>query len=201
MEALWTEYYKEANPVKRRHMLEKAIQDEGETEENKIRKEIYAVRYAKSSQVDKKIPADSFLALWMMMEYNKNVGGGLFGMDIKRAQKEIRKHLKDAHIQEFLDKGGEYERLMKEELCHMVRVYMNLSLTDHSYGSTLFGLMKMGSDNLNDKLREDVRAIARDLPARVDMKEELSPVTEAIARVYEEFYPFEGGLGGERALF
>ena len=195
MEAVWQkEYYKEPHPVKRRRLLEMGIQEEGETPENLVRRELYGVRYAKPSDVDKKVPADSFLALWMALEYNKEVGGGLFGYDIRRAQKEIRKKLDDARIREYIDKGGDYERLMREELCHMVRVYMNLSLTDRSYGSTLFGLMKMGEDNLKDKLREDVRSIAFFLPKKVQLEEEMAPIGKAIETVYEEFFPLEGGL-------
>lgn len=192
--ALRKEYYKEANPVKRKHLLELLVQEEGETEENRIRRELYGVRYAKPSQVDKNVPADSFLALWMAMEYNKNVGGGLFGLDIKRAQKEIRKHLTQTGITKYLARGGEEERLLKEELCHMVRVYMSLSMSDRSYGTTLFGLMKMDDDHLKDKLREDMRAVARDLPLKIRMEQELSPIGEAIEAVYEEFFPFEGGF-------
>ncbi len=79
----------------------------------------------------------------------------------------------------------------------MVRVYMSLSLSDRSYGTTMFGLMKMGDDNLKDKLREDVSSMATYLPRRLKLEEELAPITRAIADTYEEFFPFEGGLSLE----
>ena len=187
-------YYAEADPVKRKIIFEKILEEEGDTSDNQIRKELFAVRYAKASQTKKEIPADGYLALWMALEYNVGVGGGLFGLDIRRAQKEIRRHLEGLKIAHYLGLGGDYERLQKEELCHMVRSYMTLCKTDRSYNSTLFGLMKIGSDNADSKLKEDIRAVATFLPQRLHMEEELAPITEAARIVYEEFFPYEGGL-------
>ena len=190
---LIADYYRETNPVKRRRILEKAIAEGEDTEENRIRKELYDVRYSGTSEVSRDTPADGYLGLWMLLEYNKNTGTGLFS-SVKRPRREIRKRLDALKIQEYIQKGELYESLVRAELSHMVRTYLSLCKTDRSYSSGVLGLLPLGDERVEGKMRADVREIARELPKTLGLEEELAPITRAIEEVYEEFFPYEGGV-------
>ena len=43
------QYYREKDPAKRRELLEQAIAQEGNTEENQVRKEVWDARYGMES--------------------------------------------------------------------------------------------------------------------------------------------------------
>ena len=188
------QYYKETDPLKRKRLLDMAIEEGSEPEANAIRKELYDIRYAGKSEMNKNMPADGYLGLWMMMEYNRSVGSGLFGLDTRRAAREIRKILANLKFQEYQDKGGLYAELHYKEVCHMVRTYMTLSKSDRNYNSTIFGMMKMSDERSSDKLKNDVINMAVGLPEKIGMVQELEIVTRAAREVYEEFFPLEGGF-------
>ena len=188
------QYYKQTDPLKRKRLLDMAIEEGSEPEANAIRKELYDVRYAGKSEMNKNMPADGYLGLWMMMEYNRSVGSGLFGLDTRRAAREIRKILANLKFQEYQDKGGLYAELHYKEVCHMVRTYMTLSKSDRNYNSTIFGMMKMSDERSSDKLKNDVINMAVGLPEKIGMVQELEIVTRAAREVYEEFFPLEGGF-------
>jgi hypothetical protein len=182
-------YYQEMEPIKRKKLLKLIAEEEGSQEEKAIRQELFDVRYAGRSQANRDMPADGFLGLWMMMEYNCSAGPGLFGMNIKKARKEVGRGLEKLKIREYYEKGGLYRELLDRELQHMVRTYMNLCKTDRTYNSTLFGLMKMKEEQSAGKLKNDVNAIITRFPRDLQMEEELKPVIDAAKTVYEEFFP------------
>ncbi len=192
--ALIADYYREIHPVKRANILARMIEEEGSSEENRIRQELYDVRYSKKSGSNANVPADGLLGLWMALEYNRDVGKGLFGGGKKRAVKDIRKKLSEIRIMDYIGKGGLYEELARKELAHMVRSYMMLCKTDKSYSSGIFGLVHMGEESVENKIRADIRTIALEVPAVLGLEEDLEPVTRAAREAYEEFFPYEGGL-------
>ena len=193
---LVAQYYREEDPKKRRRILEQSIAGGEQPEENAIRKELYEVRYGQSSNAAKDAPADGYLGLWMLLEYNRGVGTGLFGGGIKRACKEIGRRLQALRFEEYQSRGGLYADLHYQEVCHMVRSYMKLCQTDHTYNSTILGMLQMSEENRKNKLRNDIREVALELPRTLGMEDELALLTRAAREVYEEFYPFEGGLDG-----
>ena len=127
-------------------------------------------------------------------EYNRNTGRGFFGADMRRAVKEIRGHLERLKFKEYQEKGGLESELFYKEVCHMVRIYIDLCATDHSYNSTIFGMFRMGADQSKNKIMADVRDVAVRVPETLELQEELAIVTKAAAEVYEEAFPYEGGL-------
>ena len=188
------QYYKETDPLKRKRLLDMAIEEGTEPEANEIRKEIYQVRYANKSEMNKDVPADGYLGLWMLMEYNRTTGSGFFGGGTRRAAKEIRKILDNLKFQEYQDKGGLYAELHYQEVCHMIRTYMALSKSDRNYNSTIFGMMKMSDERSSDKLKNDVANLMLTLPEKLGLEKELEIVVRAAREVYEEFFPLEGGF-------
>ena len=184
-------YYREKEPMERLKLLEQSIAAEEDPEGNKIRKELWEIRYSDKSEAGD-TRADGYLGLWMTMEFNRNSGSRFFGT--RSAKKEIGKYLTKLKFQEIQEKGGLYEELLYRECCHMVLVYMDLCQTDKSYNTTLCGLIHIKEDSAKSKLQRDIRETAVDLPGTHGMESELGIITRAAREIYRQFYPNEGNI-------
>ena len=184
-------YYREKEPMERLKLLEQSIVAEEDPEGNKIRKELWEIRYSDKSEAGD-TRADGYLGLWMTMEFNRNSGSRFFGT--RSAKKEIGKYLTKLKFQEIQEKGGLYEELLYRECCHMVLVYMDLCQTDKSYNTTLCGLIHIKEDSAKSKLQRDIRETAVDLPGTLGMDSELGIITRAAREIYRQYYPNEGNI-------
>lgn len=186
------QYYREHDPLKRKQLLDASIAQGEEPENNEIRKKIWELRYKDKAETGGDARADGFLALWMILEFNRNAGNKFFGA--RGAKKDIEKQLKKLHFQEFAN-GGEWEReLLYRECCHLVKTYMELCESDKSYTSMLCGIMSMSDDKAKAKLQKDMYETAIILPASLGMEKELELVVRAAKEMYELHFPGEGGL-------
>lgn len=186
------QYYKEHEPMKRRALLEQAMQSGEDAEANAVRKELWDIRYAGSSELGQDTRADGFLALWMAMEFNRDAGNKMFAW--KGARKELNKKLEALKFRELQAKGALHKELLYRECCHMVRTYMELCEKDRSYNTMLCGLMTISSEKAREKIKKDIQETAILLPPAIKMEEELGMITAAAREVYEEAFPGEGGL-------
>ena len=184
-------YYREKEPMERLKLLEQSLAAEEDPEGNKIRKELWEIRYSDKSEAGD-TRADGYLGLWMTMEFNRNSGSRFFGT--RSAKKEIGKYLTKLKFQEIQEKGGLYEELLYRECCHMVLVYMDLCQTDKSYNTTLCGLIHIKEDSAKSKLQRDIRETAVDLPGTLGMESELGIITRAAREIYRQYYPNEGNI-------
>ena len=184
-------YYREKDPMERLKLLEQSIAAEEDPEGNKIRKELWEIRYSDKSEAGD-TRADGYLGLWMTMEFNRNSGSRFFGT--RSAKKEIGKYLTKLKFQEIQEKGGLYQELLYRECCHMVLVYMDLCQTDKSYNTTLCGLIHIKEDSAKSKLQRDIRETAVDLPGTLGMESELGIITRAAREIYRQYYPNEGNI-------
>lgn len=183
-------YYREPEPMKRKALLDQSIQAGEEPEENRIRQELWDIRYSGKSQVDAASRADGYLAMWMCMEFNRDAGSKLFGN--KNTVKEIRKHLDKLKFQEFAERSEKHRELLYRECCHLVKTYIDLCGEDRSYNSTLFGIMTMKKESAEYKLKRDIYETAVRLPKIVEMEKELELITKAAREMYELRFPGEG---------
>jgi len=177
--------------MERLKLLEQSIAAGEEPEENKIRKELWDIRYSDKSETGD-TRADGYLGLWMTMEFNRNSASRFFGT--RSAKKEIGKYLKKLKFQELQEKGGLYEELLYRECCHLVLVYMDLCQTDKSYNTTIFGLIHIKEDSAKAKVQRDIRETAVELPANLGMEAELGIITRAAREIYRQYYPNEGSI-------
>ncbi len=184
-------YYREKEPMERLKLLEQSIAAEEDPEGNKIRKELWEIRYSDKSEVGD-TRADGYLGLWMTMEFNRNSGSRFFGT--RSAKKELGKYLTKLKFQEIQEKGGLYQELLYRECCHMVLVYMDLCQTDKSYNTTLCGLIHIKEDSAKSKLQRDIKETAVDLPGALGMEAELGIITRAAREIYRQYYPNEGNI-------
>ena len=184
-------YYREKEPMERLKLLEQSIAAEEDPEGNKIRKELWEIRYSDKSEAGD-TRADGYLGLWMTMEFNRNSSSRFFGT--RSAKKEIGRYLTKLKFQEIQEKGGLYQELLYRECCHMVLVYMDLCQTDKSYNTTLCGLIHIKEDSAKSKLQRDIRETAVDLPGTLGMESELGIITRAAREIYRQYYPNERNI-------
>lgn len=183
------EYYREADPKKRRNLLEQEIETGTDSEANQIRKEIWEARY---SEMDEVTMADGYLRFWMAMEFNRKAANKWFG--VKGAVKEIRKELNSVKFQELQQKSDLHRELLYRECCHLVKLYIDLCKTDRSYNSMLAGIITIKKEDVTAKIKRDIYETAVCLPRDLGMEEELSLLTKAAREIYELYFPGEGGM-------
>lgn len=183
------EYYREADPKKRRNLLEQEIEAGTDPEANQIRKEIWEARY---SEMDEVTMADGYLRFWMAMEFNRKAANKWFG--VKGAVKEIRKELNSVKFQELQQKSDLHRELLYRECCHLVRLYIDLCKTDRSYNSMLAGIITIKKEDVTAKIKRDIYETAVCLPRDLGMEEELSLLIKAAREIYELYFPGEGGM-------
>ena len=171
-------YYREKDRMERLKLLEQSIAAGEEPEENRIRKELWEIRYSDKAETGD-TRADGYLGLWMTMEFNRNSASRFFGT---RSAKELQ------------ERGGLYEELLYRECCHLVLVYMDLCQTDKSYNTTIFGLIHIKEDSAKAKVQRDIRETAVELPANLGMEAELGIITRAAREIYRQYYPNEGNI-------
>lgn len=84
-----TQYYREADPAKRLALLNMSIEAGEEPELNKIRRELWDIRYQDKSELGGDTRADGLIALWMLMEFNRDSSQAFYGR-ARRPQGDLK---------------------------------------------------------------------------------------------------------------
>lgn len=184
---LITEFYRSQKPEKRRQLLEQAIQTGEEPEKNAIRKELLDVRYETRKSWGETEVVDTFMRLWMTLEFYKEPNKGFMGM--KSARKEILKNLDKINFRKIMEKSKLHQELLYQECLHLMKLYISLCEKDKSYRNALMGLITMSDERVEEKIRSDIYQTAVLLPARLEMTEELALITRAARTAYAESFP------------
>ena len=140
----WPEsYYMETDPEKRKALLDTQNNPE-EAELNKLRNELWHLRY--QTMKNGKIK-DCFIGGWMDLMLMRDQASGKFG------KRGLKKQALKAFEQMGLSREAYFGReLLLAELKHMALLYCCASLTDRQYGSVLFGFGKMKKKKLTVRL-------------------------------------------------
>lgn len=180
------DYYKEQDPLKRGEIL-RILEEREPGEENRLRRAIYDRRYACKSQRNDGELADGYIGLWMSMRLLADKSRGFLGK--KSLRKELVKQMDRLGIPAFMDQGELARELLFDEFYHMAALYIHISLTDRSYGSTFLGMMPLKEEQLHAKLSDEVSRIAYEIPANLGMEEEFSIFTRAVADAFTDALP------------
>lgn len=184
-------YYKEADPMKRLRLLEESTANGEEPEKNRIRKELWEIRYKEKGFQGGPERADGFLGLWMLLEFNRNSGSKIFGK--KGVKRDITKRLEKLQFPRFQN-GSEMEReVLYRECCHLVWTYMALCESDKNYNSVLMGLMGMKKEQSEGKLIRDIIETGIELAPSIGMDKELEVLTRASREMLALKFPQESG--------
>ena len=179
-------YYQEADAMKRKAYLDKAIEAGEEPEKNAIRREIWQVRYSRPLDGKKEDRADDFLGFWMTLEFHRDAEKRWFGK--KSAVKSLKKSLRQVKFLEIKEKSPLHRELLYQECCHLVDLYIRLCEEDRSYNSFLCGLMTFKKEDAKNKLQKDIRQVGMELPKVLGMEKELDVLMEAAKTMYQIHY-------------
>ena len=178
-ENLWVEQYRrEPEKEERKEILDKAIAEEGLTEENALRKQFFEERYeqAKSGNID------HFIRGWMSLAYLENEKNSFFAKN--RIKKEVDRIRADFNLDLAAKHGEMGQRVLYDEFYNTARLYMNLCEEDRTYGAILLGLGRMKPARLIAKIALDFFRVSYEIPHAVGMEKELEGFREALTEAF-----------------
>ncbi len=182
-EKLWVEQFvRELDRDERKKILEKAVAEEGMDPANELRTKILEARYLEKNGMD----IDVFIRGWMEMSFISNISKGSFGK--KQVKKELDAVRKDWQFAEAAAYGETGAEVLYQELCNMVRLFVQLCQKDRAYGSVIFGLGHMKEKSLIGKIARDIYRVAFQIPRDAGVEEEFEPLSRAASEVYCEIF-------------
>ena len=188
-ENLWVEQFRrETEKEDRIEILDKAIAEEGLTEENKLRKQVLETRY----EENQKTKIDHFIRGWMTLAYLENETRSFFGKN--RIKKEILKIRSDLMLDFAKEHGEMGQRVLYDEYYNTARLYMGLCEEDKSYSSILLGLGRMKPAKLIAKIAADLYHVSCEIPRTIGMEEELKVFREALTEAFCDAYSKQKNL-------
>lgn len=168
----WPEsYYMETDGAKRRELLEAQISQGQDEEDNRLRKELWELRYEPQRNGSLK---DNFLYWLLELVLMSRETKSKFGK--RSLQKRAKKALEALGTNRVEYFGRE---LLTAELKHLFLTYGMVCMEDKSYGSVILGFGKMSQTNLETKLSREFQALVLVLPDELQMTEEFCLLREA----------------------
>ena len=180
-ETTWVQdYYKEVQKDEREEILEKGLEEDGNTPENELRKKLWDIRYGKRKGFTD--AADHFIGGLMELSFyntQKHVS-----LKPKAVAKTIKK-IEDDWGLPVLEAGGELEQeIFYWEFYNMMKLYISLCLHDRTYSSVLMGMGKMKKTSLHQKIAKDVHGLAYKVPQLLQIEDRLALFTKAATDAY-----------------
>lgn len=185
-------YYNESEPQLRREMLDLAIGKGLSPEEDRIRDELFRIRYPEYGLTKAEMTKDVYLMSWISIRL---VGNEVSGPFSRRGHiRKVRKALEDMGFGKMKQYGQKGEDLLYLELKHLGTLYFHLCREDKQYGSVILGIGRLSSESLAGKAAAEAYLIAYDVPERLGLSEECALWTRAVRDAYEAVFPDSGEL-------
>ena len=162
MEELEERYLQEVDPDRREELLEALVAEQGETEMNQLRRQLFDARFA-GRQQDGTRPDRFIRALTRLSFYRGRTPGRVFGR--RGAERDFAAAAAD--LMADFDGGGSPAQTaaLREELYNAVLRYRVISEEDPRYGS-LAGLVMARGEAKRKRIREDLEEICIRIPER-----------------------------------
>ncbi|MBQ7676692.1 MAG: hypothetical protein IJT32_00515 [Lachnospiraceae bacterium] len=123
-----------------------------------------------------------YMRTWLMMKISAQNAPTVFGK--RRLTREWEKYAAEFGLTGYADASDEEKEKRMSDWDGFLQDYCHLCLTDRTYGSTLFGIVPMKADTINEKLLNELNTITELFPERLGLKNLFAPLHEAAARVY-----------------
>ena len=176
---LWVEEYRrEVEKEDRKAILDKAVAEEGLTEENMLRQKLFDERY----ETNPKGNIDHFIRGWMSLAYLENETNSFFGKN--RIKKEADRIRADFCLNLAKEYGETGQKVLYDEFYNTARLYMGLCEEDRTYGSIILGLGRMKPEKLVAKIAADLYRVSHTIPKQVGMFEELELFRKALTEAF-----------------
>ena len=146
-------FYDEMDAAARKDMLEEAIRQELDPENDSARKQIFEARYEKKERSG--VMPDRYLQLVLECIYAANQKRG----SAKNAKK-ILKMMEDLGMTAAASGDSALREALRAEIRHAVRLYITICRQDRHYSSIVFGLGRMSEESVTAKIRSDIEKIA-----------------------------------------
>ena len=207
-------FYEERNPEKREKLIlekirrlqeeqpeeqsENGKREEEQREEEKRLSVLYE-RYPslqdrplRESKAFQKNPVivDRYMYSWM----NILIAGrtGIHFWNRRAVKKEVEKLLNAFHFPGKTEGGADaLSALRQKEIECFALLWLENCVKDKSYGSTVFGMIRMSDESLSRKMAEEIGEVLLFIPAAVGLEEKARPVKEVFLELY--FRKINGG--------
>ncbi len=180
----WPEnFYMETDPFKRKEYLDDALAEDPSTE-NQLRLLLWQKRYT-----DKKgniTGSDHFLKMWTDLPFVVKQTKSLFS---RKLVKNFRRDWEDIFQWETLKNNPQYRHIWQKEFINFCCFYIQISKTDKTYSTTLFGIGKLSDDTLAKKMANDLYEKTILLPEKMDLLPEENLLAEAAKSSFELYFP------------
>ncbi len=173
-------FYMETDRKKRVEILDELIALEGDTDENRIRKEIITKRYGQKDGYD----VDYFIRGWVIMNAMRGRRGPMKGL-----KKEAEEALESWQMAPQKAANPAKLALIEKELFNMTVLYMELCERDHTFNSILWGFGHISDEKRNIKIMDEVIRVAYATPLRIGMQDEFAPFARAAKAAFDAAYP------------
>lgn len=183
------EYYRMMDPMERKKMLMYAMEQGLDPEGNKIRMELWNLRYpdADTLSAKGKTIIDRYMAAWVHLDYvNERVGSLFFG---KKIIKDTKQHLDRMGVTEYEKAGGCAKENLRNELYHLACFYISFCKEDSKYNALVMGVGKLKEDAFANKIAETFYDVCYRAPKGLGMEMEFKLWQEAAHDAYEDIFP------------
>ena len=186
-------YYNEREPALRRQMLDLAREKGLSPEEDRIREELFSLRYPEYGKSRQENTKDSYINAYLTFLFIANSLDKMFSFK-KAKVRQAKDELRAMGIAKMAEKGRIGEDILFLEIKHMATLYYYLCREDKQYGAVLFGFGNIGEDSVAAKAGQEAYKVAYLVPEQLGMKEECALWTRAITEAYETVFPDSDSL-------
>ena len=133
---------------------------------------------------------DRYMYSWM----NILIAGrtGIHFWNRRAVKKEVEKLLNAFHFPGKTEGGADaLSALRQKEIECFALLWLENCVKDKSYGSTVFGMIRMSDESLSRKMAEEIGEVLLFIPAAVGLEEKARPVKEVFLELY--FRKINGG--------
>ncbi len=178
-------FYQEFEPQKRKEIL-----DASPESYSSAQRELFDLRYLQPKKggffsgifkINSEAYSDGFLAAWIDIKVILSSQMGFITRmgDTRRITSALERLC--------IPRAAEFADALSNELEHMVRLYVHTCLTDRGYGSTAFGLAQLSDENIQAKLKADLKEVQESLPTYFKDESDYKPLISAIEKVLRDF--------------
>ncbi len=175
------EYVRMKSPVERKRLLDAAIEAGIDPEGNEIRLMLWNRRYPEG------VEADEYLKAWMYFDFVADSLKSWFGKG--KRLKETKQYLDTMGIYAVKEYGELGDRILYEEMYHLVYNYIQLCGDDRNYGSLILGLGKMSKESYALKVANNLCRVCHKVAYGLELQEEFGVLQKAAMEAYYDSFP------------
>lgn len=180
------DYYQETDPGRRRAILMEA-RGRADTAEDRLREQLWDLRYKKVPHAKDGQWMDGYIRLWMALKFAAQYANSFFGG--RGARREVRKILDELEIARFMEGGPQERELLYREFYHGACLYLQICSSDRNYSSTLLGMVPMKEGSVQAKIARDIYESLYVGARFAQVEEELSLFRQAATAAFEDRIP------------